>query len=100
VWVRQIGTKDKHLSRNHAWRHTFKARADRAGISERMSDYITGHAHRTVGAKYGAPTVEDMAEALTKFPKHEITIDVTLATFERDKFTVSIVVSELLRNRT
>ena len=29
-----------------------------------MSDYITGHAHRSIGAKYGAPTVEHMAAAL------------------------------------
>jgi hypothetical protein len=34
-----------------------------------MSDYITGHAHRTIGAKYGAPTVEHMAAALGKFPR-------------------------------
>jgi hypothetical protein len=32
----------------------------------------TGHAHRTVGAKCGAPTVEDMAAALEKFPLYEI----------------------------
>jgi hypothetical protein len=40
-------------------------------MSERMSDYITGHAHRTIGAKYGAPTVERMAAALQKFPRYE-----------------------------
>jgi hypothetical protein len=50
----------------------FKQIADRVGISERMSDYITGHAHRTIGAKYGAPTVEHMAAALAKFPRYEI----------------------------
>jgi integrase len=72
AWVRKLGVTDNELSPTHAWRHTFKARADRAGISERMSDYITGHAHRTVGAKYGAPTVEDMAQALKKFPRYEI----------------------------
>ena len=71
-WVRTLGLADEELSPMHAWRHTFKARADRADISERMSDYITGHAHRTVGAKYGAPTVEAMAEALKKFPRYEI----------------------------
>jgi integrase len=71
-WVRKLGVTDNELKPNHAWRHTFKARADRAGISERMSDYITGHAHRTVGAKYGAPTVEDMAAALMKFPKYDL----------------------------
>jgi hypothetical protein len=63
---------DKELKPNHAWRHTFKQIADTVGISERMSDYITGHAHRTIGAKYGAPTVEHMAAALEKFPRYEI----------------------------
>jgi len=71
-WVRKLGITDAELKPNHAWRHSFKARADRAGISERMSDYITGHAQRTVAAKYGAPTVEDMAAALEKFPRYEI----------------------------
>jgi integrase len=72
AWVRKLGITDAELKPNHAWRHTFKARADRAGISERMSDYITGHAHRTVGAKYGAPVVEDTAVALEKFPRYKI----------------------------
>jgi integrase len=68
----KLGVADDELKPNHAWRHTFKQRADRAGISERMSDYITGHAQRTVGAKYGAATVEDMAAALEKFPRYDI----------------------------
>jgi integrase len=73
-WVRKLGVKDPHLQPNHAWRHTFKQIADRAGISERMSDYITGHAHRSVGAAYGAPTLEGMAEAMKKFPQYEVSI--------------------------
>jgi len=71
-WVRKLGVADTEPRPNHAWRHTFKQIADRVGISERMSDYITGHAHRTIGAKYGAPTVEHMAAALQKFPRYEI----------------------------
>jgi integrase len=71
-WVRKLGVADRELKPNHAWRHTFKQIADRAGISERTSDQITGHAHRTVGAKYGPPTVEDMAAALEKFPRYEL----------------------------
>ena len=70
AWVRSLGVTDKELSPNHAWRHTFKQVADRASISERMSDYITGHAHKSVGAAYGAPTLSDMAEALKKFPRY------------------------------
>jgi integrase len=70
AWVRSLGVQDEELSPNHAWRHTFKQRADRAEISERMSDSITGHAHRSIGARYGAPTLEDMAEAMKKFPRY------------------------------
>jgi integrase len=71
-WVRSVRVDDPHVQPNHAWRHTFKQIADRAGISERMSDYITGHAHKSVGASYGAPTLEDMAEALKKFPRYVV----------------------------
>jgi integrase len=71
-WVRSLGVSDPELLPNHAWRHTFKSIADRVRISERMSDYITGHAHKTAGAGYGAPTLEDMAEALKEFPRYEL----------------------------
>jgi integrase len=71
-WVRGLGVTDRNISPNHAWRHTWKQIADRSGISERMSDYITGHAHKSVGAGYGAPTVEDMATALKKFPRYKL----------------------------
>jgi integrase len=72
TWVRELGVRDRSISPNHAWRHTFKQIADRVGISERMSDYITGHAHKTVGAGYGAPTLDDMAAALKKFPRYKL----------------------------
>jgi hypothetical protein len=52
------------------WRHTFKQIAERSGITEKIHDAITGHAAPTEGRKYGAPTVEDMAEALQKFPRY------------------------------
>jgi integrase len=71
-WVRSVGVDDPHVQPNHAWRHTFKQIADRAGITERASDYITGHAHKSVGATYGAPTLEDMAEAMKKFPRYVV----------------------------
>ena len=32
VWVRSLGIDDPGISPNHAWRHTFKRRAARAGI--------------------------------------------------------------------
>lgn len=69
-WVRSIGIADENVSPIHGWRHTFKQIADRADISERMSDYITGHAHKSEGARYGEPTLSDMAKALKKFPRY------------------------------
>jgi integrase len=71
-WVRDLGVADPELLPNHAWRHTFKQIADRAGISERMSDYITGHAHKSAGAGYGAPILSDMAQALNRFPRYKV----------------------------
>jgi integrase len=70
-WVRSLGITDK-VSPNHAWRHTFKQIADRAGIPEKIHDAITGHAPASEGRKYGAPTVDDMAKALRKFPRYKL----------------------------
>jgi integrase len=71
-WVRSLGVDDPELRPNHAWRHTFKQIADRFGISERVSDTITGHAPQTVSRSYGQPTVADMAQALKRFPKYNV----------------------------
>ena len=79
-WARKIGATDKGVRPSHAWRHTFKVRADRADISEKTSDFITGHKAATVGRRYGAPTVADMAQALKKFPRYDI--DVSAPAFE------------------
>jgi integrase len=71
-WVREQGVTDKELSPTHAWRHTFRQIAERVGITEKVHDAITGHAPATEGRKYGPPTVEDMAEALKKFPRYSL----------------------------
>jgi len=36
-WVRALGVTDPGISPNHAWRHTFKRRAARAGLERRIS---------------------------------------------------------------
>jgi integrase len=71
-WVRSLGIDDPELSPTHAWRHTFKQLADRNGMSERVSDAITGHSPQTEGRKYGQPTLADMAEALKSFPRYQV----------------------------
>ena len=70
AWVRSLGITDPTLQPNHAWRHTFKQIADHAGITERTSNYITGHSQKDTGATYGAPTLPQMADALKKFPRY------------------------------
>ena len=71
-WVRSLGVTDPNISPNHAWRHTFKRRAARAGVERNVRDAICGHKLRDVGDKYEAPTVEDMAVALRKFPRYAL----------------------------
>jgi hypothetical protein len=65
-WVSSIGVADKEASPTHGWRHTFKQ------IPDRVSDAITGHAPPTQGRAYGAPTLEDMANALRHFKRYKI----------------------------
>jgi integrase len=69
AWIREIGVTDPELQPNHAWRHSFKAIGERAGISEKMLDVICGHAPATVGRTYGEPTLADKAKALATFPR-------------------------------
>jgi integrase len=71
-WVREIGVTDKAVRPNHAWRHTFKRRATRAGIERGMRDAICGHSPRDVADEYETPTVADMAAALEKFPRYQL----------------------------
>ena len=72
AWVRTQGVTDSEIRPNHGWRHTFKQIAERHGISERVSDEITGHSPVTVGRAYGRPTLTDMASALRKFPRYKV----------------------------
>jgi hypothetical protein len=39
-----------------------------------MRDAICGHRPRTVTDEYETPTVEDMAVALAKFPRYEVSV--------------------------
>jgi integrase len=71
-WVRELGITDKEVQPNHAWRYTFKQIAARNKIEEAMRDYITGHAPATIGRSYTVPNLEDMAEAMKRFPKYQI----------------------------
>ena len=70
--MRELGITDPEVGPTHGWRHTFQQIADRVGIAEKMSDAITGHAPASTGRRYGPATVEDMAEAMKKFPRYVV----------------------------
>jgi integrase len=46
-WVRSLGVTDPGISPNHAWRHTFKRRAARAGLERRIRFGFCGHTSGT-----------------------------------------------------
>jgi integrase len=72
VWVREQGVDDPGISPNHAWRHLFKTVARRAGIESGIRDAICGHAPRSTAESYEHVTVEDMAEAIKRFPRYTV----------------------------
>jgi integrase len=51
-WIRSIGISDTEVGPTHGWRHSFKQIADRCGISDRVSDAITGHTPPSKGREY------------------------------------------------
>ncbi|UWL60720.1 tyrosine-type recombinase/integrase [Brucella pseudintermedia] len=71
-WVRGLGVTDKGVSPLHAWRHTFKRRAAKAKIEERIRDAFCGHTDPKVGRIYEIPDIEELADAIKAFPRYEI----------------------------
>lgn len=71
-WVRDMGVTDKGVSPNHGWRHTFKRRAAKAKIEERIRDAFCGHTDPKVGRIYEIPDIEELADAIKAFPRYEI----------------------------
>lgn len=71
-WTRALGVSDPNISPTHAWRHTFKRRAARAGIERRIRFAMCGHASNDVGDEYETPTVADLAAEMIRFPRYEV----------------------------
>jgi integrase len=72
AWVREQGVTDPGISPNHAWRHLFKTIARRAWIEASIRDAICGHAPRSTAESYEHLTVEDLAEAIKRFPRYAV----------------------------
>ncbi|UYQ73977.1 hypothetical protein OF122_09530 [Pelagibacterium flavum] len=71
-WVRKLGVTDPGVGPNHGWRHTFKRRAARAKIEERIRDAFCGHADMKVGRTYELPDIDELAEAIKEFPRYPV----------------------------
>lgn len=72
-WVRKAaGLKDLRVDPNHAWRHTFKTVGLGAGISEAHLDVICGHAPERVGRRYIHPPLNQLAAAISRFPRYDL----------------------------
>ena len=70
-WVRDLGVDDTAVRPNHAWRHLFIRRAYRCGIEKNIRTAMAGHSFEEVSEEYETPSVQDMAEAMKKFPRYE-----------------------------
>jgi integrase len=71
-WVRGLGIVDPGISPNHAWRHTFKTRARRAGIDQGTVTPSADIPPALWAQDYEHVAVEDMAEAIKRFPPYTV----------------------------
>ncbi len=72
-WVHEVARekglkigREHRKDPNHAWRHWFKRTAADAGVPDRVSDAITGHAPANEGAGYSKVTIKQMVEAMER----------------------------------
>lgn len=71
-WTGTLGLDLQGVSPTHAWRHTFVQRAARAGIDRSCRYAMCGHAEGDGGGTYEPKELEDLAEAMGKFPRYEL----------------------------
>lgn len=75
-WVREVARLDPRIAPNHTWRRMFKSIAIEAGISTRLSDWLTGHARqrrkRGAAADYEVPTLAALTKAVRQFPRYQL----------------------------
>jgi integrase len=63
---------DKGIQPNHAWRHTFKARALRFGIREHIVDAMCGHAPASVGRQLQDADARGQSRRPSEIPTYEL----------------------------
>lgn len=63
---------DAGVAPTHGWRHRFEKLTKDLGLSDLVSDEITGHAPSTEGGNYGGDTsIKRKAKLIRKFPRYK-----------------------------
>lgn len=69
-WSARVKLKGISISQpTHAFRHTFKTDMRALGVSDSISDAITGHAAKSEGGRYGTVPLVTKKEAMNKLPR-------------------------------
>ncbi len=71
-WTNTLGLDLAGLSPTHAWRHTFVYRARAAGLDRSVRFAMCGHADSDDGDDYAPLEVGELAEAMKRFPRYEL----------------------------
>jgi integrase len=74
-WIRKLGVSDSRMV-FHSFRHLLKHTMREAGITEEVSDAITGHASASVGRRYGATLypLAPLVDAMQRYRIHGLTL--------------------------
>ncbi|MGF6921744.1 DUF6538 domain-containing protein [Paraburkholderia sp. 40] len=74
-WIRKLGVTDPRMV-FHSFRHLLKHTMREAGVTEEVSDAITGHASASVGRRYGATLypLAPLVDAMQRYRIHGMTL--------------------------
>ncbi|GAC11033.1 phage integrase, putative [Paraglaciecola chathamensis S18K6] len=72
-WSARVKSKGISISQpTHAFRHTFKTDMRALGISDSVSDAITGHAAKSEGGRYGSVPLKTKKEAIDRLNRLDV----------------------------
>ena len=72
-WSKRVKSKGIKIAQPaHAFRHAFKTEMRALGITDSISDAITGHASKTEGGRYGSVPLATKKEAIDKLGRLDV----------------------------
>ena len=67
-WLKEAHVIPEGVSPMHAFRHRFKSVMRELGVSDTVSDGITGHAGISEGSRYGSVSLKAISDAINRIP--------------------------------